>query len=93
MNMNLFGRQGEMIIQLAKQSLKQLFYYKNISFGYFPYQIIKVWLIQIIKLCKITKLLYNMTKPYKATSLSYKMTKLCNAINNKNLNIKLDSFK
>lgn len=54
----------------------------------FFYQIIKVWLGQLIKLNKITELLYKITKLCKITKLLYQIRESCNKINNKNLNAK-----
>lgn len=50
---------------------------------------INVWLVQLIRLYKVTELSYKITKLYKAIRLLYKVTKLWNMTNNKNLSTKL----
>lgn len=54
----------------------------------FFYQIMKVWLVKLTRLCKATGLSYKVTKLYKVARLLYKVTKSYNAINNKSFNTK-----
>lgn len=55
----------------------------------FFYQIVKIQLIQVIRLCKITDLSYKLIKFYKAAKLLYKVIKSYNVIDDKSLDAKL----
>lgn len=49
----------------------------------------EVCVIKFIRLCKVIKLLYEITKLCKAIRLSFKVTESCYTIDNKNFNVKL----
>lgn len=55
----------------------------------FFHQIVKVWPIQEMRLCKVTGLLYKVTKPCEAARLLCKVIKSCNANDDKSLGTKL----
>lgn len=51
-------------------------------------QSVKVQLVQLTRLCKVTKLSYKIIKPYKAAKLPCKVAKLCNITDDKDLGAK-----
>lgn len=56
------------------------------------HQIIKVWLVQLTRLYKATGLSYKVTKPYKVAKSLCEVMELCNTTDEKNINAKFWQF-